>query len=137
MKIMMIKGLDNKFTAAYDSDYDNIRKIKPNTMVEVTITRKRNIGFHRKAFALFKMVYSNQERYDNITDLRHDLTIAAGYWRKYVNIHGDVVKVAHSISFASMDETEFNKYYDDVIKIIVLHFHFDREDILENVARYF
>lgn len=136
-KITLVKQLNNTFKIAFDSDYEKLKKIKVNEPYEFEYKNSRNIRFHRKAFALFNMVFDNQEIYRNIDDLRYDLTVEAGYFELRVNIHGEEVKKAKSISFASMDETEFNEYYSAILDTIVKYFHFDKQDIIDNVSQYF
>ena len=75
--------------------------------------------------------------YLNKEDLRFDLEISAGYYRQGFDLDGQPVKRAKSISFAAMDELEFNKLYDDVVKVIVTHFHFNKEALLHEVAKEF
>jgi len=137
MKLMLVKGFDNKFTCAYDSDLEKLKKIKPNEPIECTITKKRNIMFHRKFFALLNMVYQNQERYNNIDHLRKDLTIEAGYYTERPNLEGEAIKEADSISFAKMDDHTFQEYYNRVIDVIVRYFGFDKELILTNIEQFF
>ena len=133
----MVKQLNNSFKVAFDSDLEKLKRIKPNEVIEVEIKKKRNIMHHRKSFALFNLVYQNQERYSNLEDLRHDITIEAGYYTQHTNLSGDVIKQPKSISFASMDQHAFNEYYDAIIKVIVQYFHFNREDVLNEVAQYY
>lgn len=106
-------------------------------MIECDIKKPRNIKFHKKTFALFNLVFSNQEHYQNVDDLRHDLTVAAGYYLERINLQGETIRVAKSISFAKMDEHDFSEYYDSIIAQIVLHFHFDKQGIIDNVSQYF
>lgn len=122
---------------AFDSDYENFKKLPANEVFEITYTKKRNINFHRKFFALVKMVFDNQERYAFMEDLRSDLTIEVGYYYLTVNIHGEEVRKAKSISFSSMDDLEFSGFYNSVVDVIVKYFHFDKESIAEEVNRYF
>ena len=138
MKIALIKGLDNKFSIAYDSDYELAKKIKPNEVYEFEYKKTRNIKFHRKFFALVNLCFSNQETFNNIEHLRKELIICAGHYELIFDLEsGTQKKEALSISFASMDEIEFNKLYNDVLNIICEKFLFDKEDILNNVAQYF
>ena len=112
MDLVLIKQLDNSFKLAYDSDYEKAKKIKVGEERVYKSTKPRNYKFHKKCFALFNMVFQNQEHYDNIDHLRNDLTIASGYYTKRYSIEGEEITEAKSISFASMDEYEFeNKYY--------------------------
>ena len=138
MKIALIKGLDNKFSIAYDSDYELAKKIKPNEVYEYEFKKTRNIKFHRKFFALVNLCFSNQETFNNIEHLRKELIICAGHYELIFDLEsGTQKKEALSISFASMDETAFNTLYNDVLNVICDKFLFDKEDVLNNVAQYF
>lgn len=137
MKINIVKQLDNSFKVAYDSDYEKLRKIKAGQIYEVEIKNQRNAKFHRKFFALINLVYQNQEFYNNIDRLRKDLIIASGHYTERVNYWGEIITEPHSIKFAKMSEEEFKKLYNDVLDTIVKHFNFDKQDIIDNVNRYF
>ena len=137
MKICLVKGLDNKFSLAYESDYEIAKKLKAGEQYFFEVKKSRNLKFHRKLFALLKLVFDNQELYNNIEDLRDDLTVAAGYYVEGTNIHGEVVKRPKSISFAKMDELEFSEYYDSIIKQVTLYFKITSEQVKENINQYF
>lgn len=137
MKIALVKTLSGTIIPANDSDKERLKKFKAGEMFFADLVKPRNLKFHRKAFALFNMVFQNQEVYTNLEDLRHDLTIEAGYFTQGVNIHGELVKRAKSISFAHMDDLEFEEFYEAVLNTIVKYFHFDKESILENVIEFY
>ena len=137
MKITLVKQLNNTFKIAYDSDYEKAKKIKVNEFYEFEYKQPRNYQFHKKFFALMELVFNNQEAYSNKEDLREDLTIEAGYFRLTENIHGQTVKKAKSISFASMDETEFSELYNSIVNVIVNWLKIDKQDIIDNVQQYF
>ena len=137
MKFTIVKQLNNSFKVAYDSDYDKMKRIKVGDFLECEIKKPRNYMFHKKFFALMNLLYQNQEIYINIDDLREDLTIEAGYYKNRVNFNGELVKRAVSISFAKMDEHEFSEYYSKVLDVIVKHFNFNKQDIIDNVQQYF
>jgi hypothetical protein len=86
---------------------------------------------------MLNLVFQNQERYDNIDDLRHDLTIVSGYYTERVNIQGEHVKMANSISFAKMTETEFSNLYDSFLTQVQKYFHFDKETVNENLEQFY
>ena len=137
MKICLIKQLDNSFKIAYPSDYDVAKKLKAGEPFFFEVKKSRNIGFHRKFFSLLNLIYNNQTIYTNMEDLRHDLTIAAGYYTLVVNIQGEEIKRAKSISFTSMDELAFNAYYDAVVIQVMHYLNVTKEQIKENVMRYY
>ena len=137
MKIILIKQLNNTFKIAYDSDFEKCKKIKVGEPYEFEYKFKRNYEFHKKFFALLNMVFQNQERYKNIDHLRKDLTIASGYYDSRVDLEGVEVLEPKSISFSSMDNDSFQEFYSAVVDTIVKYFHFDRQDIIDNVEQYF
>lgn len=136
MEITLIKTLSG-FKTCYDSDYEKAKKIHLNEPFVITYTKKRNIKFHRKFFALINLVYSNQERYNNIDHLRKDLTIASGFYETRYGLHGEEITEAKSISFANMTEDEFSDLYSAFIDTIVKYFKFDKYDIEEQIEMYF
>mgnify|MGYP003605637100 CR=1 FL=1 len=137
MKITLIKQLNNTFKIAFDSDYEKARKIKVNEPYEFDFKNVRNPKFHRKFFALLNMVFQNQEMYKNIEHLRRQLTIESGYYDLSVTIHGEEIKEPKSISFSNMDNTEFSDFYNAVLATIVTYFHFDKQDIIDNVGQFY
>jgi hypothetical protein len=137
MEISLTKTLNGTFKPTYDSDYEAAKKIKVGEEQIFKTTKQRNPKFHRKFFALINMVFQNQERFNNMEILRKELIIEAGYYTEYTDLHGTVQKSAHSISFSNMDEYEFNTVYNKVLDVVCLHFHFDKEDIQENIAAFF
>lgn len=137
MKVLLIKQMNGTFIPAYDSDKENLKRIKSGEMIQADVVKPRGVKKHRKFFALLNLLFQNQENYKNIEDLRHDLTVAAGYYREVVDIHGEITKRAESISFAAMDDLQFDKYFDDVLNTIVHHFNFDKEEILNNISEFY
>lgn len=137
MKISLVKTLSGVFKLAFDSDFENAKKIPINEPFEIEYKKRRNYKFHKKFFALINMVYQNQERYNNIDELREHLTIASGYFNVSYDLDGVEQKKVKSISFASMDEIEFNEFYNAVIDTIIKYFHFDKQDIIDNIEQYF
>lgn len=121
----------------YGSDLDNKKKLKIDQEYLVSIKVPRNIGHHRKLFALYNLVFENQEIYKHLDDLRKDLNIECGYYRERMNIYGEVVKEAESISFANMDQITFNDLYSKTLDVIVKHFNFNRQDVIDEVEQYF
>jgi len=137
MKITLVKQLNGQFKTAYDSDYEKAKKIKVNEFYEFEYKKPRNYEFHKKFFALVELVYQNQEAYSNKDDLREDLTVDAGFYRTATNLQGNEVKKAQSISFASMDEIEFNEFYNRFIDAVVRWLKIDKQDLVDNITQYF
>ena len=137
MKITIVKNLNNTFSIAYNSDYEQAKKLKAGVEYQCEIKRPRNYNFHKKYFSLIQMLFENQERYINIDHLRKDLTIEAGFYTTRKDIHGNDIKEADSISFASMKQEDFDELYSKTLDVIVTHFNFDKQDILNNVEQFY
>ena len=120
----------------YSSDYEKLGKIKSNTSYKVTIVQPRNSGFHKKFFAMLNMVYENQEAYNNPETLREELTKAAGYYTEVRAIDGRMERKADSISFASMDQLEFENYYKAVWDVVARWLNISDDDIRENLVSF-
>lgn len=137
MKLTLVKNLNNTFSIAHNSDYEKAKKLKAGVQFECTVIKKRNYEFHKKYFALLNMLFENQEVYNNIDHLRKDLTVEAGFYEVRYNIKGEEIKEAKSVSFGSMKEEEFSDLYSKTLDAIVLHFNFEKQDIIDNVEQYF
>lgn len=138
MKFFVVKQLNQTFKPAWDSDLEAFKKIKAGEIMEVEIKKARNPKLHNKFFSLLNLAFSNQDLYDNKDEFREDLTIEAGYYIERVNkFTGEVKKYAKSISFASMDDLEFQDLYSDILRVIVKLLGCTNEDIIENIEQYY
>lgn len=135
-KISLVRTLSG-FKPAFDSDFELAKKIKLNEPYEYEYKKPRNYKFHKKFFALVKMVFDNQEQYTNIEHLRKDLIIESGNYDLRHDLLGVEIREAKSISFANMDETEFSELYNSVVDVIIKYFHFDKQEIADNVEQYY
>jgi len=137
MKILVIKT-QTGLKPCYDSDFENYAKIPIGEEFEIEYTKKRNLQFHRKYFALLKLAFENQSDYRLMEDLRRDLIITSGRYDEVINkITGEVYKVANSISFAKMDNVEFNLLYEETKNIISKWIGISNEQINEEIQQYF
>lgn len=109
--------------------FEFIDTLSPGKQVKCVITQPRNLGFHRKFFALLDVAFDaweapalvhkgvivekNRERF------RKDLTILCGHYETVVNINGELRLEAKSISFSSMDEKDFGALYSTAIDAIL------------------
>lgn len=137
MKVALFKQLNGMFKAAYNSDFEYLKKFKVGEVYFFEVKRERNIKFHRKFFSLIKMVFENQEHYSSMENLRKDLLVCAGYKETRYSIDGEYITEAKSISFAKMTQDEFDQMYRDVTQEIIKHFNFGEEDIKLNVEQYY
>lgn len=128
----------------YDSDLDKKHRLRIGDNVLCTIKRPRNYEFHKKYFALLRLTVANlphliQQQMQIFTEedlldcLKIDLGLFTTRW------HGgrQIVKTG-SISFAKMDNTEFEKFFarsvDAILRIYLRGT--DRQALIEEVENY-
>lgn len=128
----------------YDSDYEEKKRLKVGDTVLCDIKRPRNYEFHKKFFALVRLAFDNlpeclhhalniYSEEDMLLSLKIDLglcsTVRYGF--------REVIK-AGSISFAAMDESAFERFYNRCIDVI-LHRYLqgtDRRALLDEIERF-
>lgn len=128
----------------YDSDLDEKHRLRIGDNVLCTIKRPRNYEFHKKYFALLRLTVANlphliQQQMQIFTEedlldcLKIDLGLFTTRW------HGgrQIVKTG-SISFAKMDNTEFEKFFSRSIDAILRIYlrGTDRQALIEEVENY-
>lgn len=123
----------------FDPDtQERYNKRKIGAVIEVDEKGVRNPLFHRKYFALINFAYeywepkTTHEKYGeiekNFDRYRNDLTILAGYWKRVTRLNGDVRVEPQSISFAKMEQEEFEKLYSKTIDVILKYIFIGMEE---------
>jgi hypothetical protein len=112
--------------------------------VRATVKMQRNPRFHRKFFALLNLAFDHWEPVaatykgqvvgKNFDQFRNDIVCLAGFGEVAVNLRGETRVTAKSISFASMDQSEFDDLYNATVNVILKHVltNYSRDD-LDNV----
>ena len=129
----------------HDSDHDLKQRLRVGTTVRCRVSLPRNYRFHKKFFALVRLTFDNLplpllERWnvrsedDMLRRFKRDL----GYFSSTVNERGEREIEYRSISFAAMDEQEFERFYDDCVNLVLYSYipGIDRQDLLEEVERF-
>lgn len=127
-ELVLMKGVGGALLPADEQAKAVIEGWKLGQGVRAEVKRARNIDFHRKFFAMLNVAFEAWEPAvewkgeivaKNFERFRKDLLILAGYADPVVNIRGEVRMEARSISFASMDEDEFERVYSAVADVIL------------------
>ena len=115
----------------YDEDYEEKKKLRIGEVYKAVITRPRNLGFHRKFFALIKIGHQSTTNFIDETPLkvyRKWVIIKAGFYETYHTKKGIMIE-AESIAFGSMNEDEFQEVYNKVIDVIIKDIAVDKKTI--------
>ena len=138
MKITLIKGLNNKFSIAYDSDYETAKKIKVNEPYEYEFKNVRNPRHHRKYFALLNLVVSNTEKFKDVNHLRMILAIECVHYDELIDpLSGEVRIIPKSISFSSMGQDEFSELYSKSLDYCCKVLGVEKSEIIEEINQHF
>ncbi|MDO4163976.1 MAG: DUF1367 family protein [Bacteroides sp.] len=129
----------------YDTDLDMKKRLKVGRIVKCRVSNPRNYEFHKKFFALVRLTFDNlptplaeywnvRSEEDMLRRFKRDL----GYFTSTLNERGEREIEYQSISFASMEQHEFERFYDQCIDL-VLHQYIkgiDKEDLINEIERF-
>lgn len=151
-KLVFIKKIPNGFIPVMDMSEPGVfENIKLGEIIQVSVTKPRNIMRHRKFFALLNLAFDGWEPIEKTHNgipanksferFRKDIVCQAGYYDVVANLRGEVRAEAKSIAFGSMDDFEFDKLYNDVVNVILKHVlqHYNRDDldnVIEQIIRF-
>ena len=93
-------------------------QVPAGATLRVKWTRPRNLGHHRKFFALLDVVFEAQSRFATKDDLLDALKIALGHYTIWRVGSREILR-PKSISFAAMDQDAFEQFYDSAVALII------------------
>jgi hypothetical protein len=117
MKLLLRNTLSG-LMPLYPSDFDEKRKLKLGQDYEAEIKNPRNIGFHRKFFALVNLGHENTSLDMPFEAYRKYLIMKAGYFKTYQTPKGTFYE-PDSISFGSMSQDQFEEVYSRVLDKVI------------------
>lgn len=105
------------FRPVCDEGEGILRRMAVGQSVMVKFTFPRNTGHHRKFFALMQTIFNNQSHYKTLDHLLTAFKFAIGHTEKIKTPRG-VIEREMSISFAKMDQTEFEDFYRRAVEFV-------------------
>lgn len=140
--LILAKSRNGGWYPATDQDKRKSDRIGYGEMLKCT--KSRNIKFHNKMMALFRLCYENmpdnpvETEYGMATKsfdrVRKEIMITAGHFDIVIGINGEGVLEAKSLRFESMDDTEAKVVYNDCRAIVAQALQIATKDIDEEVA---
>lgn len=121
---LMLQNTAVGLVPLYESDFEEKRKLKVGQVYQAEIKVARNSRFHRKFWAMLNTAWAllpekTQNGFRSFDGFRAYLLVAAGFFDTYYSPRlKEFVEVPKSISFAQMDEPEFNECYERVKDVI-------------------
>ena len=105
MKFLAVKRLSG-LQPIDEAGETAMRKMGLGEVLTVEVKRPRNVRFHAKFFAMLQLILANQDHYKSLEDLLDVCKLRTGHCRTIQTKQGEV-RIPESISFATMDDTEF------------------------------
>lgn len=140
-EIVVIRGPNNSFHPATESDAEKVAKYKIGQGVTLRSTKvsDHNLLFHRKLILLYKLCYGyfvergtggieyrGQLVKPSFDNFREELTIMAGHYE----VHYSMGKMGYrvhgkSIAYSNMTDDEKERLYSDLINAALKHVYQD------------
>ncbi len=150
--VVLMKGAGGGLIPCDEGAREFIEKMKAGVGVRAKITKVRNIKYHRKFFALLNVGfdawepphaegYRGEPIQKQFERFRKDVTVLAGFYEPVYSMKGEVRLEAKSISFGSMEETEFDALYGKVADVLLQRVlkNYTRDDldrVVEEILRF-
>jgi len=103
-------------------DDGSLKRLAVGEALEFEYKLSRNYKFLQKFFVFLKAVYdieAIQQEFSSPEHLRAALTIQAGYFEIVIGFDNKPFVIPKSISFAKMDEAEFDQFYAKIMKVVL------------------
>jgi hypothetical protein len=126
-----LKGMSDRDQAAYNRFRSRLANAEPGEVIEIEAKLPRNSKYHRKFFALLNLGFDHWEpgrkhkQYrgmpvaKNFDHFRKEVTILAGYYEQTFDLDGNMKLEAQSISFAKMENDQFEMVYSAVMNVLL------------------
>jgi hypothetical protein len=127
----VLDGVTESDKKAWRRFWNRINKLEPGEIINFEAIFPRNGRFHRKFFAMLNFAFEawepNRSRKSyrgmpvakNFERFRKDVVIQAGFYEQTFDLQGNMQLEAQSISFANMDDNEFEAVYSAVVDVIL------------------
>jgi hypothetical protein len=119
----------------YPSDQDEKRKLKLGNDYLCEIVNPRNLGFHRKFFALLNIGHENTNLDMPFDTYRKYILMKAGYFKAYDTPKGTFYD-AESISFTNKSQDQFEEIYSRVLDKIIKDIGSTSEEIEKQLINF-
>jgi len=134
IKMYLTKLGNGHYTPSDDKSHEESQKIKVGS--EIKGVKARNIKFHRKAFALLNLGFSNQDKFEQFEVYRKVMIIRAGFYDEAPIAKG-VYFIPKSLSFEKMSATDFESWYEATLDILSKDLETKPEDINAEIEGFY
>ena len=129
----------------HDSDLDLKKRLRVGSVVRCKVSNPRNYEHHKKFFALVRLTFDNlplplvekwniRNEYDMLRRFKRDL----GYFTNTINEYGEHEIEYLTISFAAMEQHEFEQFYNQCIDLVLFKYikGIDKQDLITEIENF-
>lgn len=129
----------------HDSDLDLKKRLRVGSVVRCKVSNPRNYEHHKKFFALVRLTFDNlplplvekwniRNEYDMLRRFKRDL----GYFTNTISEYGEHEIEYLSISFAAMEQHEFEQFYNQCIDLVLFKYikGIDKQDLITEIENF-
>lgn len=115
---IQVEKRDGQFLPITRYDAEEIEKHTDGQLFTVIVASNRSDPHHKFYWLMLnKVVQNNHELWATATHLHDDLKMILGYYRTVINhASGGVYYVPNSTAYKSMDQKEFQEYFEKVVE---------------------
>lgn len=135
MNFNLIKQADGSFLPAYPTDHDKAKRFKVGEECNFSHKKIRSVQFHRRYFAMIKMVFDNQDIFDDQETFRKYVEMKAGHYTVTKTVDGEMI-LPKSIAFDKLDDDEFQDLYGNVVAVVWEKFGMNSKVIEEELINF-
>ena len=135
MKIY-VKNTLSGLIPLYNSDFEEKKKLKIGVEYLCDIKKPRNYDYHKRFFAMLNIGWQNT-RFENINfeAYRSYVIMKSGYYDSFETNSGIMI-LPQSMSFANMDQSEFERLNNAAIDVIIRDIGVSREELLQEILNF-
>lgn len=106
-----------KLVPSLPQDEEKLARVKAGQIIQVSFKKPRNAAHHRKFFALIRTIVEHTD-FDNEEQVLHLFKIKLGHFEHVIEpTSGKTFLMPKSISFAQMDQGQFDKFYKEAVTV--------------------
>jgi hypothetical protein len=121
MTDVIMRKQGNSLVPVDDQGSELLAKLKDGRDVGVTVTAHRNPRHHRLYWAMLRFLGDHTDIFagKDLHMISTALKLATGLVQTYIDQDtGKTILVPRSINWASMDQTKFNRFFDNAVIVI-------------------
>ena len=117
-----LRGATPEDHAAWTKFRRKLETLKPGKWLRIDFSSPRNGKHHNKLFLLLELIKENSETWNTTEKALIAVKLCTGHFDLCIDpTTGEISKIPRSISYESMDQEEFAKWYSQAIDAVLQH----------------